>query len=414
MNVRKRGLALLMCICMIFTLLPFSAFADESSDKSVVYGMYDKSGTTWTQDDKAKDTVTNTVDNQGNTVTLKKTATPTGNENEYKIDLEVITTETSSTKAGDAATVLVIDVSGSMGDCATCGNEEGLAHKFVHGHAFESRIAAAQAAAKQFIDAFKSDSAKRYVSVVRFSDNASVACDWQDVSTQTGYNAVKTAIDRLKADGGTNLDAGLQTANTQLSKTTVASIKANAKNVIALTDGMPTFYVGGDGKNGNHGSTGCPITNVRTEASATTLKNSAALYTVCFGAASDKCWSDWVYNKRDKTYEYGFWPNIIICSDPSHAQDGPTVGDFLRNSIATSAADGKTYAYNADNTKALLKAFKDITDTITEGISAGTVKDGLPIGVSFVGDAPTAFVENTDGTYSWELIPANAERFRMS
>lgn len=410
MNVRKRGLALLMCICMIFTLLPFSAFADESSDKSVVYGTYDKSGTTWTQDDKAKDTVTNTVDNQGNTVTLKKTATPTGNENEYKIDLEVITTETSSTKAGDAATVLVIDVSGSMGDCATCGNEEGLAHKFVHGHAFESRIAAAQAAAKQFIDAFKSDSAKRYVSVVRFSDNASVACDWQDVSTQTGYNAVKTAIDRLKADGGTNLDAGLQTANTQLSKTTVASIKANAKNVIALTDGMPTFYVGGDGKNGNHGSTGCPITNVRTEASATTLKNSAALYTVCFGAASDKCWSDWVYNKRDKTYEYGFWPNIIICSDPSHAQDGPTVGDFLRNSIATPAADGKTYAYNADKTKDLLAAFKSITDTITEGISAGTVKDGLPTGVSLVGSAPTAFVENTDGTYSWELIPANAEK----
>lgn len=408
MNVRKRGLALLMCICMIFTLLPFSAFADGTSEPDVVYGTYDNGP--WTQDANAKDTVTNTVDNQGNTVTLKKTATPTGNENEYKIDLEVITTETSSTKAGDAATVLVIDVSGSMGDCATCGNEEGLAHKFVHGHAFESRIAAAQAAAKQFIDAFKSDSAKRYVSVVRFSDNASVACDWQDVSTQTGYNAVKTAIDRLKADGGTNLDAGLQTANTQLSKTTVASIKANAKNVIALTDGMPTFYVGGDGKNGNHGSTGCPITNVRTEASATTLKNSAALYTVCFGAASDKCWSDWVYNKRDKTYEYGFWPNIIICSDPSHAQDGPTVGDFLRNSIATPAADGKTYAYNADKTKDLLAAFKSITDTITEGISAGTVKDGLPTGVSLVGSAPTAFVENTDGTYSWELIPANAEK----
>lgn len=409
MNVRKRGLALLMCICMIFTLLPFSAFADGTSEPDVVYGQYVNG--TWTQDDKAKDTVTNTVDNQGNTVTLKKTATPTGNENEYKIDLEVITTETSSTKAGDAATVLVIDVSGSMGDCATCGNEEGSLHKFVHGHAFESRIAAAQAAAKQFIDAFKSDSAKRYVSVVRFSDNASVACDWQDVSTQTGYNAVKTAIDRLKADGGTNLDAGLQTANTQLSKTTVASIKANAKNVIALTDGMPTFYVGGDGKNGNHGSTGCPITNDRTEASATTLKNSAALYTVLFGAASDKCWSDWDYNERNDTYEY--YPSIfdkISCSDRRHAQDGPTVGDFLKNSIATPAADGKTYAYNADKTKDLLAAFKSITDTITEGISAGTVKDGLPTGVSLVGSAPTAFVENTDGTYSWELIPANAEK----
>lgn len=421
MNVRKRGLALLMCICMIFTLLPFSVFAEDAENgnrggtegtaqPSVVYGQQDNNGK-WKQVANAKDTVTYPVDNQGNTVTLKKTATPTGNKNEYKIDFEVITTETSSTKAGDAATVLVIDVSGSMGDCATCGNEKGLAHKIAYGHAFESRIAAAQTAAKQFIDAFKSDSAKRYVSVVSFSTDSRVACEWKDVSTVAGYKAAIKAIEGLSAGGGTNLDAGLQTANTQLSKITVASIKANAKNVIALTDGMPTFYVGGDGKNGNHGSTGCPITNDRTEASATTLKNSAALYTVCFGAASDKCWSDWVYNEYNNTYEY--YPSIfdkISCSDSRHAQDGPSVGDFLKNSIATQATNDKTYAYNAANTKDLLKAFKDITDTITEGISAGTVKDGLPTGVSFVGNAPTAFVKNADETYSWELIPANAKK----
>lgn len=397
-----------MCICMIFTLLPFSAFADGTSEPDVVYGTYDNGP--WTQDANAKDTVTKTVDNQGNTVTLKKTATPTGNENEYKIDLEVITTETSSTKAGDAATVLVIDVSGSMDKCAECGYTEGYSHNWIYGHNFKSRIAAAQTAAKQFIDAFKSDSAKRYVSVVRFSDNASVACEWKDVSTLAGYKAAIKAIEGLSADGGTNLDAGLQTANIQLSQTTVASIKANAKNVIALTDGMPTFYVGGDGKNGNHGNTGCPITNDRTAASATALKNSAALYTVCFGAARDKCWSDWDYNKRDDTYEYGSWPNKKYCSDSRHAQDGPTVGDFLKNSIATQATNDKTYAYNAANTNDLLDVFKSITDTITEGISAGTVKDGLPTGVSFVGDAPTAFVENADGTYSWELIPKNAKK----
>lgn len=381
---------------------------EGTAQPSVVYGQYVNG--TWKQVANAKDTVTETVDNQGNTVTLRKTATPTGNENEYKIDLEVITTETSSTKAGDAATVLVIDVSGSMDKCAECGYTEGYSHNWNYGHNFKSRIAAAQTAAKQFIDAFKSDSAKRYVSVVRFSDNASVACQWQDVSTLAGYKAAIKAIEGLSADGGTNLDAGLQTANTQLSETTVASIKANAKNVIALTDGMPTYYQGASGSVSNHASTGCPITNYRTAASATTLKNSAALYTVCFGAASDMCWSDWSYNKRDNTYEYGSWPNKISCSDTGHAQDGPTVSDFLKNSIATQATNDKTYAYNADNTKALLKAFKDITDTITEGISAGTVKDGLPTGVSFVGDAPTAFVENADGTYSWELIPANAKQ----
>lgn len=381
---------------------------EGTAQPSVVYGQYVNG--TWKQVANAKDTVTETVDNQGNTVTLRKTATPTGNENEYKIDLEVITTETSSTKAGDAATVLVIDVSGSMDKCAECGYTEGYSHNWNYGHNFKSRIAAAQTAAKQFIDAFKSDSAKRYVSVVRFSDNASVACEWKDVSTLAGYKAAIKAIEGLSADGGTNLDAGLQTANTQLSETTVASIKANAKNVIALTDGMPTYYQGASGSVSNHASTGCPITNDRTAASATTLKNSAALYTVCFGAASDMCWSDWSYNKRDNTYEYGSWPNKISCSDTGHAQDGPTVSDFLKNSIATQATNDKTYAYNADNTKALLKAFKDITDTITEGISAGTVKDGLPTGVSFVGDAPTAFVENADGTYSWELIPANAKQ----
>ena len=36
MNVRKRGLALLMCICMIFTLLPFSALADATAQELYV------------------------------------------------------------------------------------------------------------------------------------------------------------------------------------------------------------------------------------------------------------------------------------------------------------------------------------------------------------------------------------------
>ena len=387
MNVRKRGLALLMCICMIFTLLPFSAFADGTSEPDVVYGQYVNG--TWKQVANAKDTVTETVDNQGNTVTLRKTATPTGNENEYTIDLEVITTETSSTKAGDAATVLVIDVSGSMKWCAECGREVIVpgAHNLLYGQDYESRIAAAKDAAKQFIDAFKSDNARRYVSVVSFSTDSSVACEWKDVSTAAGYKAVKEAIDGLKADGGTNFEQGLSKAKSQLDNTTVKDIAS--KNVIALTDGKPTYW----GTNDNGGGDGehCyeDVYN-QTKAAATNLKNTGAkLYTVCFGASNEK-----ITEYDDGEYRHGTI----------------TVGDFLKNKIATPAAGGKTYAYNADNTKALLKAFKDITDTITEGISAGTVKDGLPTGVSFVGNAPTAFVKNPDETYSWELIPANAKQ----
>ena len=320
---------------------------------------------------------------------MRKTATPTGNENEYTIDLEVITTETSSTKAGDAATVLVIDVSGSMKWCAECGREVIVpgAHNLLYGHDYESRIAAAKDAAKQFIDAFKSDNARRYVSVVSFSTDSSVACEWKDVSTAAGYKAVKEAIDGLKADGGTNFEQGLSKAKSQLDNTTVKDIAS--KNVIALTDGKPTYW----GTNDNGGGDGehCyeDVYN-QTKAAATNLKNTGAkLYTVCFGASNEK-----ITEYDDGEYRHGTI----------------TVGDFLKNKIATPAAGGKTYAYNADNTKALLKAFKDITDTITEGISAGTVKDGLPTGVSFVGNAPTAFVKNPDETYSWELIPANAKQ----
>ena len=428
MNVRKRGLALLMCICMIFTLLPFSAFADGTSEPDVVYGKYDNG--TWTQDDNAKDTVTRKTEGD-NTLSLTKTAKRTA-DNTYDITLKVVSTQTeTTTKPGSAATVLVMDVSGSMDICATCNNSE--QHSDWDGNYWyehsenckigktrkvqdsETRLKAAKDAAYDFILSYSgavledgqvtglkdnaADGLGRYVSVVSFSTDSSVACEWKDVSTADGYNAVKAAIDGLKADGGTNLDAGLQTANTQLSKTTVASIKANAKNVIALTDGMPTFYVGGDGKNGNHGSYGCPDTNEATAKSATALKASASVYTVCFGASEDKCWE----KDSEHNWEQKWHPifGLTWVASEWHKTAGPTVGDFLSGSIATPAAGGKTYAYNADNTTELMTAFKAITSSITEGIKTGTVLDPMGDHIT-VTSRPDNFVE-TDKGYKWEL-----------
>lgn len=412
MNVRKRGLALLMCICMIFTLLPFSAFADGTSDKSVIYGTYDESGTTWTQDANAKDTVTHKTEGD-NTLSLTKTAEKTG-DNTYNITLKVVSTQTeTTTKPGSAATVLVMDVSGSMAWCAECGNKEGKHHNRDYGHDFKSRIVAAKDAAYDFILSYSgavledgqvtglknnaADGLGRYVSVVSFSTGSSVACEWKDVSTVAGYNAVKAAIDGLKADGGTNLDAGLQTANAQFNDEAVKDI--TAKNVIALTDGMPTFYVGGDGKNGNHGSYGCPDTNEATAKSATALKASASVYTVCFGASEDKCWEkDSEHNWEQKWYPIIGWTWV---ASEWHETAGPTVGDFLSGSIATPAAGGKTYAYNADNTTELMTAFKAITSSITEGIKTGTVLDPMGDHIT-VTSKPDNFVETANG-YTWEL-----------
>lgn len=88
MNVRKRGLALLMCICMIFTLLPFSAFADGEE--------------------------TYKTHSETNGVVMDKTVKHVSGDR-YKVTLEQYVSGSvtpGTTTPIDA--VLVLDVSGSM------------------------------------------------------------------------------------------------------------------------------------------------------------------------------------------------------------------------------------------------------------------------------------------------------------
>lgn len=95
MNVRKRGLALLMCICMIFTLLPFSALADNGVASD------------------AEPSVS--VESPGdNGVKLKKTVTKKDDDT-YRVTLEqYVEGSVTPGKTTPIDVVLVLDVSGSM------------------------------------------------------------------------------------------------------------------------------------------------------------------------------------------------------------------------------------------------------------------------------------------------------------
>ena len=403
MNVRKRGLALLMCICMIFTLLPFSALADATAkDGDIVYGKYDNDDN-WQKDNNLNDTTTYPLSGE-NTLTLTKKATKTG-DNTYQIDLKVVMTQTTSTTPpGSAATVLVIDTSGSMNICATCNSQSAdrdgnyyHANNCATGNigyvkAADTRLEAAKKAAISFLDKYKgnTEDASRYVSVVAFNKKANVTKGWLDVSVPANCTAVESAINGLSANGGTNLDQALLKAKAQFSADTVKDIPVSAKNVIALTDGCPTYYGNGIDQ---HGSYGCPETNDATEKKATELKKVAGVYTVCFGAANEKCWT------KDSIHKEG----ILGFGEKKHENDGPKVGDFLKDNIATSAS----HAYNADNTTELMSAFEAITNTIVNGLNSGTVTDPMGANVSVVGDVPSGFVTNDNGkTYTWELSGA--------
>lgn len=351
MNVRKRGLALLMCICMIFTLLPFSALADATV-QDVVYGKYDSTGTTWTKDNSLtaeNDAYKN--DKTGADVKYSKSASK-NDDGSYNITLKIEST-TSKTAPGDSAVVLVIDTSWSMDDY--------------------NKLNQAKAAAKSFAENYSSKGSGRYLAVVEFNGSASAInfgnkntpVYWLDVSQKDTSNVkanltvVKNRIDALETGPYTNLAAGLSRAKNLFSDATVSNI-TNFRYAVVLTDGDPTVgdVYGKDGyqaaaqRAGELKDTGCEV------------------YTVGVGLTK--------YTK-----------------------------DFLENSIA-SKADGKTYAYNVDKADDLNSTFSTIFQSIEQGISSGfTVTD--PMGeyvtldeTSIKDNTATVTTENGVKKITWE------------
>lgn len=453
--MKKKFLALVLTLAMVLSLVPVTALATEGTPDTasggVVDGYYTNTGE-WKSGElenaipgSLKDTVT-TVDK-----TAEKLA-----DNQYKVTLKVqMKQKKTDVPPGAAATVLVIDTSGSMNDCTkeehqhtddcyqwaectpqvnprhyrsngshkkyntickyedgryiypasqTCGKEE-------HEHNSDNckapyRIDAAKEAARNFLNSYRGGTVsngnwdpsttplKRYVSIVSFNIGASKS-NWVDVSTQDGYNTAIRSIEALSANGGTNLDAGLRMANAQLNNNTVKNMPAN---VVVLTDGKPTYYLGnqnyiyGDyywGPNtrwvevgeityrvhGN-GSQCNDATYTTTVSTAKALKQAASVYTVCFGASNEKL----------------------------EAKDKPTVSEFLKTKIATQQAEGK-YAYDANNATELYKAFAAISSSVVSGLNTGTVEDALPNGVSC-----TDATFGEDRTLTWELKAGDAQQ----
>lgn len=344
MNVRKRGLALLMCICMIFTLLPFSALADATAqDDGIIYGKY--SGTTWTPQEgltAENDPYTNIT--TGANVEYSKTAEPVENEpNTYSVTL-TIKSKTSETAPGASAVVLVIDSSGSMSG---------------------GKLKKALNAAKSFADNYGGTAKSgRYIAAVEFSNKASSLNFgtyinpnyWLDVADTNNLKKFKDRIDNwLYANGGTDLAYGLRMTGERFNDNTVKNI--SNRYAVVLTDGQPESYYDADPE------------KTATEA-ATQLRNKAEIYTVGVGLTE--------YTKN-----------------------------FLENSIA-SKADGKTYAYNVDKADDLNSTFTTIFQSIEQGISSGfTVTDPMGQHVtldetSIKDNTATVTTENGVKKITWE------------
>ncbi len=294
-HIKKRLLSVLLCIIVVAgTFAPTNAIAESgselSSSEDQIGDYFEADSDNGSLGNEPKLSAEKTSKSYADGwVLTNKTITPCEEENEFLITLDVRTKEEIKevNLSEDAATVIVLDLSGSMKT--------------------DNRIGAARSAAKEFVNSFKTEnsSVKRKIAVVGFSGNkkeieaARTYQDWTDV-TDDSIGTISTSIDEMIADGGTCLQAGLILAKNLLNDGEIKDI-AN-KNIVVLTDGKPTFHLSledsaytatdvilsseikGTGNQTEHD------THIKTEKTAKSILNSGInVYSVFLGTETVEC-----------------------------------------------------------------------------------------------------------------------------
>ena len=461
----KRIIALLLALILTVGLLPTVALAavgetPAAGTSDVKDGYYD-SNKEWVEGELTQ----NLPDGVEK---VSKTAARTA-DNTYEVTLKVVLKQTEQS-SGKAATVLVLDTSGSMAYCAECGKKEDCEHSYEAfdgqveqnrnyyykndkgeyekanycdgnhtnpnkkhaagwfktnwyetGHNRQgdallakdlyikktraSRLDAAKVAAENFLKTYSgltfntdgtvavnqnSRNLGRYVSVVSFADKAKSVQSWVDVSNSDVYQGVLRNIKGLSAEGGTNLDAGLTYAEYLLNDNTV---RGAVKNVIALTDGQPTYCL----------KKNCTDLLHHLFNDELTIGNTR----YCVHGSGKKC-TDEIYNSTVATAtRVKNVPSKLytVCFDAGETIDVPnnggqiSVSKYLSTKIATQPKAGEKFAYDASNAEQLYAEFAKITQSIVSGLNTGTVKDTLPTGIT-----SAAFGE--DNVKEWKLNEA--------
>lgn len=207
----------------------------------------------------------------------------------------------------------------------------------------------------------------------------------QKVETFTKKAAFE-AIDDLRALGGTNLDAGIKQGTSLFSKDAVKNIKKENRNAIVFTDGKPKKYLV-ECEHKKPKKNDIVIDGIVYDKKRGTVKEAA------LAAAEDAE----LLRKQSTVYAVSYGTD----RKPMW-RDGPTVSEYLKDSIATS----QDKAYDRSETDDLTEVFKAISNKVTTGITGKDLEvfDGAAPYVS-VNNLPSSVQKDTSG-FKWKLANA--------
>ncbi len=446
--MKKRLVALIMVMALALSLVPVGATGvsktngdNGNSDTQIVDG----GGTVFYNKDGNR-VGASALGDKDSVVEMSKTVAETDKENEFLVTLNVKTnqdlTELSSENP-DAAVVLVLDVSGSMDWCVECGSQ--WHGQYGHDHQFKSRLAAAQEAACSFLEDFSKlsagdgDPAHRWVKIIEFASGASTVENrdnttqgWIDVSSTNGLQTAEKLVNGLDANGGTNIEAGLQLARNNLYQRNQENSPIHDVDylyTILLTDGKPTYgtanlnntdtnYIGHSMRDDTGDTTNySDVDDAKSFAdSIQGLTNASQLYSICFGTDSsrDEVWEDELLDNergaseewKDKTVKQ--WLKEISSDAYSGGASGDKLFENFESIMTQIALSTKAFIVKDEMGQYMTSA--DI-QPVENGDSDGTVHNDASVSDNTLTwrilfseqDGTSTYEENEDGTVTGYL-----------
>ena len=247
----RRGLSFFLALVMCISLVQITAFAAvetpaeeqarlqiEDDSGKLVYYTYDNG---WGDPDSIPKNsqdykVTNGAAKDAPDVKVSKKVTATGTENLFNVTLNVETTQKIkvSESSPDAAVVLLLDVTRSMGSDDFDDFKD------------NSDMTKAKKAAIEFVKNYAKDAkGARWLCVTSYGSTSRVDYNWVDLHAEPGkLNDVLGTIRGLTTISGTNTDVGLKQMETQWESEKISGITATNRFGILLTDGEPNQHTG--------------------------------------------------------------------------------------------------------------------------------------------------------------------------